>query len=80
MIRFKLSESPVTMRVSDAVVVGTGAVDPYEGAYVVIPKVTQQMLETERKLMLEDVLVKEIPFYDVSNAAGGSTIFIGNEV
>ena len=80
MIRFKIASSPVTMRVSDAVVIGTGAVDPYEGAYVVIPKITDQTLDTERKLMLQDLLVKQIPFYDVSNAAGGSTIFIGSEV
>lgn len=80
MIRFKIASSPVTMRVSDAVVIGTGSVDPYEGAYVVIPKITDQTLDTERKLMMQDLLVKQIPFYDVSNAAGGSTIFIGSEV
>ena len=80
MIRFKISETPVTMRVCDAIVVGTAAADPYEGAYVIIPKTTDQSLDTERKLMLQDLLVKQIPFYDVSNAAGGSTIIIGNEV
>ena len=52
----------------------------YEGEYDVTPKVTEQMLRTKGKVLADDVRVKEIPYYDVSNTSGGSTIYIGNEV
>ena len=54
--------------------------DPYEGPYDVTPKVTAQTLPTAKKLMREDVSVREIPYFDVSNPAGGNTIYIANEV
>ena len=50
----------------------------YEGEYKVTPKVTAQTLETENKLMAEDLTVKAIPYFEVSNLAGGSTVTIGN--
>lgn len=55
-------------------------VDYYEGTYKVVPKVTEQKLETRQKFLIEDVIVKEIPYFDVSNESGGSTVYIGNEV
>ena len=54
--------------------------DPYEGPYDVTPKVTAQTLQTAQKLMREDVSVRAIPYFDVSNPAGGNTIYIANEV
>lgn len=50
---------------------------PYTGDYVVTPKITQQVLPTAQKTMTDDVTVRQIPRYDVSNAAGGVTINIG---
>ena len=52
----------------------------YVGDYTVIPKVTEQALCTKGKHMVDDVLIKEIPFYEVGNTSGGNTVFIGNEV
>ena len=52
----------------------------YEGEYDVIPKVSEQILPTEKKLMSKDVTIKEIPYFEVSNSSGGNTVFIGNEV
>lgn len=52
----------------------------YTGKYDVTPKVTEQMLRTKGKVLADDVRIKEIPYYDVSNTSGGSTIYIGNEV
>lgn len=52
----------------------------YSGAYTVTPEVTQQVLETAEKVMEEDLVVKAIPYFEVSNEAGGSTVYIGNEV
>lgn len=52
----------------------------YEGDYEVTPKVVGQTLPTAEKLLLDDVAIKAIPFYNVGNNSGGSTVYIGNEV
>ena len=52
----------------------------YEGDYIVTPKVESQTMPTKNKLLTEDVTIKSIPFFNVSNTSGGSTVFIGNEV
>ena len=52
----------------------------YEGEYIVTPRTVEQTMPTKEKVMLEDVTIKAIPFYDVSNTSGGSTVYIANEV
>lgn len=54
--------------------------DPYSGDYTVTPRVAEQTMPTKGKVMAEDVTVKSIPFFNVSNTSGGSTVYIGNEV
>ena len=54
--------------------------EPYDGPYDVTPKVMAQTLPTAKKLMRDDVSVRAIPYFDVSNPAGGNTIYIANEV
>lgn len=54
--------------------------ETYDGEYMVTPSPEAQVLETAKKLMKDDVTVKKIPFYNVSNTAGGSTVYIGKEV
>ena len=49
----------------------------YDGDYIVIPKVIEQVLPTREKVMASDLTVKEIPTYEVSNEAGGNTFIIG---
>ena len=50
----------------------------YSGDYEVTPKVEEeQTLETTGYAMASDVLVKEIPFHEVKNTAGGLTATIG---
>ncbi len=90
MVRINVSSSPsVTFRFgqtdSPAMAVELGRPvymggEPYEGPYDVTPKVTAQTLQTAQKLMREDVSVRAIPYFDVSNPAGGNTIYIANEV
>lgn len=90
MVRINVSYSPsVTFRfgqaASPAMTVELGRPvymggEPYEGPYDVTPKVTAQTLKTAQKLMREDVSVRAIPYFDVSNPAGGNTIYIANEV
>lgn len=48
----------------------------YEGDYTVVPKVTQQVLSTENKVMKDDVMILEIPYYATSNLTG-DTVYIG---
>ena len=52
----------------------------YNGNYRVTPKVTQQSLPTKNKVLVDDVTVNEIPFYNVENTSGGRTVFIAKEV
>ena len=53
-----------------------GYVD-YTGEYEITPKTTAQTLPTADKRLTEDITVLEIPFYEVSNAAGGNTFCVG---
>ena len=55
----------------------TGEYDVYEGDYIVTPKVVQQTLPTAQRLMQADVLVKEIPYAEVTNVSNGKTVTIG---
>ena len=52
----------------------------YKGSYVVTPAVDAQTLPTAEKVMEEDLKIKAIPFFNVGNNSGGSTVYIGNEV
>ena len=89
MIRFKVRDETVRLTVKShafgfnlkkAVVVRTGH-KTYEGPYEVTPKADeQQTLQTKGMSMKEDMTVKAIPYFDVSNNAGGQTIYIGTEV
>lgn len=54
--------------------------DYYDGSYTVTPMVISQELQTRRKQMKENLKINEIPFFDVSNPAGGQTIYIGKEI
>lgn len=54
--------------------------DKYDGAYTVVPKAEAQVLPTKKKYLEDNVTVTEIPYFDVTNPAGGQTIYIGSEV
>lgn len=48
----------------------------YSGEYLVIPKVSSQILPTSDKHLSKDVVIDQIPYYEVSNQ-NGKTIIIG---
>ena len=52
----------------------------YTGSYRVTPQVDPQTLGTKDKVMTDDLVIKAIPYYDVGNEAGGSTVYIGKEL
>lgn len=54
--------------------------EEYKGSYEVTPKVEAQIMPTKYKLLIEDMTIKAIPIFKVSNTTGGNTVFIGNEV
>lgn len=58
----------------------SGDYPTYEGEYVITPTVDGQTMATAQKVMRDDVTIKAIPYYDVSNNAGGSTVFIADEI
>lgn len=55
-------------------------VPQYEGGYEVTPKVSEQTLPTAKKLMSEDLTIKEIPYFEVGNNSGGDTVYIAKEI
>ena len=54
--------------------------EPYEGAYTVTPKVDEQTMPTKDKIMVDNVTIKSIPIFNVSNTSGGSTVYIAKEL
>ena len=54
--------------------------EPYEGTYDVTPKANSaQKLPTSGKLLTDDITVRKIPYYEVGNSSGGTTIYIGSD-
>lgn len=54
-----------------------GTATTYAGPYEVTPRLTAQTLETQAKLMADDVTVYEIPVVRTSNLYDGITVVIG---
>lgn len=51
------------------------------GEYQVVPKAfEQQVLPTSNRVLKEDVVVREVPFYEVSNESDGVTAYIGKDM
>ena len=53
------------------------AAPSYEGDYEVTPRLYAQSLDTDGKLMNDDVTVYEIPISQTTNPTGGLTVLIG---
>lgn len=55
-------------------------IERYKGDYIITPMAyDEQELETKNKLLEDNITVKEIPYYQVSNI-DGTTVYIGSEV
>ena len=54
--------------------------DPYDGDYIITPQIDEQIMPTKNKIMLNDVTISAIPFFNVGNTSGGSTVYIAKEV
>ena len=51
---------------------GTSGCIPYDGSYDITP----QILGTKDRHMVDDLLVREIPYHEVSNIQRGTTVII----
>lgn len=51
----------------------------YSGPYDITPLFSVQTLPTAKRLMQQDVTIRKIPQYEVSNDYGGYTLIIGDE-
>ena len=55
------------------------ATEYYAGDYEVTPRAKSSVvLNTEKKIMKQDVVIKKIPYYETSNASGGTTVYIAS--
>ena len=52
----------------------------YDGDYEVTPTVDGMELNTKDRYMVDDVKINAIPFFEVSNASGGNTVYIAGEI
>lgn len=50
----------------------------FDGEYLITPSTQAQVLETQNKIMEDNITIQKIPYYDVSNQYG-RTIIIGDE-
>lgn len=57
----------------------SGVTEQYKGDYEVTPRLSAQVLETRKKVMTDNLTIKEIPIYEVSNTSGGTTVYIAKE-
>lgn len=73
------SGTPLIVNFGEVQTVSVGG-ELYKGDYTVTPKVDPQMLRTKGKLLTDNVTVKSIPIFEVSNTSGGATVYIGSEV
>lgn len=49
----------------------------WNGNYIVTPTIAAQILETQGKVMKNNMVINEIPYTEVSNTSGGNTVRIG---
>lgn len=53
----------------------------YNGEYTIVPASNdEQVLDTQNKVLRENIVVEKVPFYETSNLSNGVTAYIGKEV
>lgn len=57
-----------------------GGGEDYTGSYDIIPQIEAQIMPTEDKHMTDDVNIRAIPYYEVSNPQDGKTVYIGSDL
>ena len=52
----------------------------YNGDYEIIPKSTDQIMQTRSKIMDYDVTIRKVPYFETGNEQGGNTVYIGGSI
>lgn len=66
---------------SGSLSVNADTTTPYTGDYTVVPKAfASQTLNTANKTLTDDILVKEVPYFENENFSKGLTVYIAKEV
>ena len=74
------SDASMKVNVGSTTMIAPSELEQYAGPYEVVPKVNSQTLSTARKMMRDDITVREVPYYEVSNQFGGNTVYIAKEL
>lgn len=74
------ADASMKVNVGSTTMVAPSKLEQYTGPYEVVPKVNSQTLSTARKMMRDDITVREVPYYEVSNQFGGNTVYIAKEL
>lgn len=77
MIQVRVAQqSAVSVRITGTAVVSA---PEYAGPYDITPLFSAQVLPTAKRLMQQNLTIKKIPQYEVSNDSNGYTLIIGEE-
>lgn len=87
MIQVRVAQqSAVSVRIAGAAsvrvdVTGTTVVGApeYSGPYDITPLLSAQTLPTAKRLLQQNITIKKIPQYEVTNDSNGYTLIIGEE-
>lgn len=53
----------------------------YEGEYTITPSsADEQVLETEYRVLKDNIVIQKIPYYETTNTQNGLTAYIAEEV
>ena len=77
---FQEQPSDIGLEFGQVVEIVKSDANPYTGDYTVTPTVEGSTMPTKDKYMTKDVTIRPIPYYNVSNTAGGSTVYIAKEI
>lgn len=70
------NRAKLTGKVTISTVIGV-VPDYYDGPYEVIPSATEQILESSEKTFKSNLVIKPIPYREIENEFGGTTVEIG---
>lgn len=75
-----MQNDEITLTAENCAGLSQGTAPVYAGDYEVTPSAEGEVLKTAQKTMRKDLTIHPIPYFEVSNTAGGDTVFIGGEI
>lgn len=75
-----MQDDEIALTAENCAGLSQGTYPMYAGGYEVTPTAEGEILKTAQKTMSKDLTIHPIPYYEVSNTAGGDTVYIGGEL